>query len=592
VSAAPDGPGAPGRWLAARTGAAALARALGAPARGRWWWLGAAVVVGFAVQVTTGALLLVHYVPHPDHAFASTQRILWDVPFGWAVRLFHAHGASVLLLLGAAHTAVSAVRADYKAPRELVWVCGRVLLLLAFAAAVSGYVLPWSQLSYWATTITSSPLEKVPGIGPALAAFARGGPAVGGPTLSRAFVAHVVLLPALLAGGHPLHAWLLRQAPAPGAAPGRLALRAVEVAMLAVGYGALLLALSAFAPGLAFPPHADAPADPLETPSPIRPEWYLLWASALQSLLPETAGLGIVTLLPLLLLAVPFLDTGPERAPRRRPLALAVVAAVLVALVVLTAVGARADEAPSECVACHEADEDEFVSACVPEWRASVHARAEVSCDGCHGGDPRASDEEDAHDEAAGWIGTPAWRELPAFCGACHEAVADGYAAGAFGPDRFAGGAFPPSCATCHMASGHDTAAADAREILPEPLPQRLRLAPAVAEMQALVVPLADRERALDDALAALAERALPPTGFARERAAIRSEWAPRFHRFEPAAFPDDVGRALDALDRLDARVRAAEVEAGVRGRLAVAGLALSGLAMAALAALRRRLAD
>jgi len=579
--------------LAARTGAAAVARALAVPARGRWWWLGAAIAVGFAIQAATGALLLVHYVPHPDHAFASAQRILWEVPFGWAVRLFHAQGASVLLLLGAAHTTVSALRADYKAPRELVWVCGRALLLLAFAAAVSGYVLPWSQLSYWATTITTAPLEKLPGIGPALAALARGGAAVGAPTLSRAFVAHVVLLPALALAGLALHAWLLRQAPAPGAVPGRPAVRAVEVAMVAVAYGALLLALSVFAPGLAFPPHADAPADPLETPYPIRPEWYLLWASALQSLLPEIAGLGLVTLLPLLLLAIPFLDRGPERAPRRRPLALAVIGAVLVALVLLTAAGARAEDgAPSQCVACHEAEEDELVSDCVPEWRASVHAAAEVSCDGCHGGDPLADDEDGAHDEAAGWVGTPPWRELPGFCGACHEEVSDGYAAGAFGPARFTGGAFPPSCATCHMASGHDTSPADAREILPDPLPQRLQLAPAVAEMQALVLPLADRDREIGDALAALAQRALPPTGFGRERAAIRGTWAPRFHRFDPAGFPDDANRALDAFDALDARVRAAEREAGVRGRLAVAGLGFAGLALAALGALRRRLAD
>jgi hypothetical protein len=140
------------------------------------------------------------------------------------------------------------------------------------------------------------------------------------------------------------------------------------------------------------------------------------------------------------------------------------------------------------------------------------------------------------------------------------------------------------------MATGHDTPAADAREILSDPLPQRLALAPAVAEMQALVLPLAERDRALGDALAALGQRALPPTGFARERAAIRTAWTPRFHRFEPDDFPDDVLRALDALDALDGRVRAAEREAGVRGRLAVAGLAGSGLALAALAALRRRL--
>jgi hypothetical protein len=265
------------------------------------------------------------------------------------------------------------------------------------------------------------------------------------------------------------------------------------------------------------------------------------------------------------------------------------VAAVVVALVLLTAVGARAD---SQCVACHEADEDEYVSDSVPQWRASVHASADVSCDGCHGGDPLAEDEEDAHAEDVGWVGTPAWRDVPGFCGGCHASVSDGYEAGAFAPARFTGGAFPPSCATCHMATGHDTPHADAREILSDPLPERLRLVPAIAEMQALVTPLAERERAVDDALGALARRALPPTGFERERAAIRGAWTPRFHRFEPAGFPDDVARAQSALDALATRVRAAEVEAGVRGRIGVAGLALAGLSLTALVALRRRLAD
>jgi tartrate/fumarate subfamily iron-sulfur-dependent hydro-lyase beta chain len=110
--------------------------------------------------------------------------------------------------------------------------------------------------------------------------------------------------------------------------------------------------------------------------------------------------------------------------------------AVAAAIGVCAALGAArvAPAATDGCVSCHERDEDEEVAAAVPEWRDSVHFRAEVGCDGCHGGDPRAADEDDAHDEAAGWIGTPPWLDLPAFCDACHEAVEVGYASGAFGP--------------------------------------------------------------------------------------------------------------------------------------------------------------
>jgi ubiquinol-cytochrome c reductase cytochrome b subunit len=610
VSAAPEEPG----WLEARTGGVAAARRLAAAAgESRLWLLGAVALVAFGLQLATGLLLLFHYVPHPDHAFATAQAILWDVPFGWLVRLAHAHGASLLVALGFLHTLVSAVRADYKAPKELVWVCGRALFFLALAAALSGYVLPWSQLSYWATTITTAPLGKLPLVGEPLLALARGDQAVGGATLSRAFVAHVVAIPLLMVAGAALYAALLRRAAgtAPGPAPpGAVRARALELAMAGVAYLALLLALVVFAPRLVFPPHAHLPADPLETPNPIHPEWYFLWASALQrrvpeliELLPFSRGplaalaawlgeilpLGVIALVPLALLAVPFLDRGPERAPRRRPLAMAVIVAVVLALALLTAAGVAeaAPPASAGCVACHERDEDETVAAPVPEWRASVHAEAEVSCDGCHGGDPHAEDEDVAHDPDMGFVGTPGWRELPGFCGACHESIAEAYEAGTFGPER-PHEAVPPSCASCHMATGHDTPRADVREILPDPLPPRLRRVPVLEEVAATAGPVAAREAEVEARVAALARRALPPSDLEPELARVRAGWVARFHRFEPASFAQAAPDAVAGLDALEHRAARLDDEAGRRGRLGVAGLATLGALFAALAAARR----
>ena len=358
------------RWIEARAGFGGLARALAGTARGRAWWLGAAALVAFVVQIATGALLLVHYTPTPERAFASAQAILWDVPFGWLIRLVHAQGASALLAIGITHTVLAAVRADYKQPRELVWVCGRILALLGFAAALTGYILPWSQLSYWATTIATSPLEKIPFAGATLVALARGSETVSGATLSRAFVAHVIALPLVGIGLFALYGRLLARARRlePGGrfasqpSSGLVRDRALEVAMIATVYLAIVLVLAIFVPHIAFPLHADRPADPLNTPNPIRPEWYFLWASELQRSIPEwiailplkhgplatVAGwvgellpLAVIASAPLALLSIPFVDRGPERDPRRRPIAMLVIVVTLAVLAALTVRGSH-----------------------------------------------------------------------------------------------------------------------------------------------------------------------------------------------------------------------------------------------------------
>ena len=371
MSARPEVVAEVANWLESRAGLRTLTRAIAATPSGRTWWLGATALIAFALQVVTGMLLLVYYVPAPDRAFASAQAILWEVPFGWLVRLAHAQGASALLAIGIAHTVLAAVRADYKQPRELVWVCGRILALLGFVAALTGYILPWSQLSYWATTIATSPLAKFPLVGTTLVTLARGGETVGGPTLSRAFVAHVVALPLAAIALFALYGRLIARARRIEMRRGTRAIarlagdpraRALEVSMLVVVYLAVVLALVIYVPSLAFPLHADRPADPLDTPNPIHPEWYFLWASELQRLIPDliaalpwshgrlaaAAGwigellpLAIIGGAPFVLLAVPFVDRGPERDPRRRPVAIAVIVLTLASLAVLTSLGAH-----------------------------------------------------------------------------------------------------------------------------------------------------------------------------------------------------------------------------------------------------------
>lgn len=125
-------------------------------------------------------------------------------------------------------------------------------------------------------------------------------------------------------------------------------------------------------------------------------------------------------------------------------------------------------EALDACVSCHAEEEDSDLSTPVEEWRRSVHAEAEVSCDGCHGGNPHEEDEELSMDEGdAGFLGAPGWADVSEFCEACHEEILDAYHQSVVGT-IIEEGVKAAVCTTCHMHEGHAIAHADPREILTE----------------------------------------------------------------------------------------------------------------------------
>ncbi len=314
--------------------------------------LGGILVFLFALQIATGCLLLFHFAPDPELAFESVRRIMREVPYGWLVRLVHAHGANLMVAALFAHLLVTAVQGAYKAPRELHWWTGCLLLLLGLGAALTGYILPWSQLSYWATTIVTSTLGYVPWLGPDLVAFVRGGERVGTATFRRAFAAHVALLPLAMLALVALHVALARRtglAPRPrrrrsaaqveGA--GARAAAPLEYATAIAGALVLLVALVVFAPNVFFPPASFAAANPLETPPGVRPEWYFVWLYQLPRLLSERTALVVQGLAILALFALPLLDRSPHRHSFDRPLVTAAIALAVVAGLVLTVLGYR-----------------------------------------------------------------------------------------------------------------------------------------------------------------------------------------------------------------------------------------------------------
>ncbi len=308
-----------------------------------FYYLGGMALFLFSVQVATGILLLLYYRPSAAEAFESVQYIMAEVPFGWLIRSIHSWGANLFVGAVLLHLVSVFFLKAYRAPREMTWISGVILLFLALGFGFSGYLLPWNELSYFATKVGTDVPAQVPGIGPLLSRILRGGSDVTGATLSRFYGIHVAILPAVTTLVLGLHLLLVQKkgmSVPPSVekkGPGRtmrfvpdFLLRDMIGWLTAVG---LLAALSAF-----FPWELGRKADPfVPAPAGIRPEWYFLsMFQALKYLPAEIAGIpgeivGIVFfgLLAAAIVAVPLLDRG---ASRGRPSRVWDVLAVLVIL--------------------------------------------------------------------------------------------------------------------------------------------------------------------------------------------------------------------------------------------------------------------
>jgi len=149
----------------------------------------------FLLQVLTGLLLMVYYVPDTEHAYKSVVAITNDIPFGWVVRGMHFWGATLMVITVLIHMGKIYFSGIYKAPRELNWVTGVTLLLLTMGFSFTGYLLPWTQLSYWATVIGTEAPSAMPVVGQYTKTLMLGGQEVSQLTLSRFFAVHVMILP-------------------------------------------------------------------------------------------------------------------------------------------------------------------------------------------------------------------------------------------------------------------------------------------------------------------------------------------------------------------------------------------------------------
>jgi quinol-cytochrome oxidoreductase complex cytochrome b subunit len=175
-----------------------------------WWFtLGSASLFLFTMQAFTGIFLTIYYVPSPESAYDSIQYIMNEVAYGWLIRGMHHWGATLMVIFVFAHMVRTFVFASYKFPRELTWLTGVVLLLATLGMGFTGYLLPWNQKAYWATTVGTEIAGTVPIIGDFITQVLRGGPDVSGVTLVRFFSVHIWVLPALILSMIGVHMYLI-----------------------------------------------------------------------------------------------------------------------------------------------------------------------------------------------------------------------------------------------------------------------------------------------------------------------------------------------------------------------------------------------
>ena len=304
-----------------------------------WYTFGGILAVCLAVQIITGIILAMHYEASVDGAFASVERIMRDVPYGWLLRYIHANGASMFFLAVYIHMFRGLYYGSYKAPREVLWILGCVIYLLMMATAFLGYMLPWGQMSYHGSNVITGLFGAIPLVGESLQTWLMGGPSIGNQTLQRFFALHY-LLPFMIAGAVILHIWALH-------VPGNNNPTGVEVQdvkkdtvpfhpyytvkdAFAIGVFLIMFAVFVFyAPNVLG--HADnyVEANPLVTPSHIVPEWYLLPFYAILRAITFDLGpipaklLGVIFMFAAIavLFLLPWLDTSKVKSMRYRPVA-------------------------------------------------------------------------------------------------------------------------------------------------------------------------------------------------------------------------------------------------------------------------------
>ena len=366
------------------------------PGGSRWAAaFGSLLLFSFLVQVVTGILLAMNYAPSEKTAWESVKAIQTEAPLGAFIRAVHHWGSSAMVVLLLIHLVQVYVWGAYKRPRELTWMVGVLLLFCTLGMAFTGYLLPWDQKAYWATKVGLGIASTVPFVGDGTRTLLQGGNQIGNLTLTRFFAIHGFILPGLIIGLVVVHLYLFRRH---GVTPPwwRTAsqLKADEEPFwpkqaLKDGVFALLFLIGL---GLWAYFH-PAPLGEQSNPSKLyeaRPEWYFMFLFTLLSYFKGPYEVVGTFVLPaaffLILFFWPFLDRGPHLNPRRRPVAIGLLALGTVGLIGLT-VFAIANDVRMQIPVQAAAKEPAPPEPAGPIQRMDVPALYAARCQACHGVD-------------------------------------------------------------------------------------------------------------------------------------------------------------------------------------------------------------
>jgi ubiquinol-cytochrome c reductase cytochrome b subunit len=319
-----------------------------------FWNFGALAMVNLAIMIVTGVFLAMNYTPNATMAFASVERIMRDVNFGWMLRYIHANGATMFFIVVYIHIFRGMYYGSYKKPRELLWMIGVLILLLMMATAFMGYVLPWGQMSYWGATVITNLFSAIPVVGTSVVQWLWGGFSVDNPTLNRFFSLHY-LLPFVLTGVIFLHVAALHVTGSNNplgievkGPQDTLPFHPYYTMKDSVGICVYLLIFAVivfFAPNFFMSPDNYIPANPLATPADIVPEWYFLpFYAILRSVSNKLLGVCLMFGAIAVLFVLPWLDTSPVRSCKFRPIYSKLMIVLVVALFTLGMVGAHRPE--------------------------------------------------------------------------------------------------------------------------------------------------------------------------------------------------------------------------------------------------------
>jgi ubiquinol-cytochrome c reductase cytochrome b subunit len=373
-----------------------------------WWYVfGSAAFTLLMLQIVTGILLALVYVPSAGEAWNSLNMLNHQLPLGWFLRAMHGWGSNFMVAVVLIHMAQVFMFGSYKYPRELTWILGVFLLLMTLGMAFTGQVLRFDQDAYWGLGIGASIAARVPLIGAPLVHIMLGGPIIAGATLTRFFALHVFVIPGLLLLFACVHVWMvLKLGISEWPMPGRAVRRDTYIAEYNklthedgipfvpgafwkdLFFSGAILAAVAVCAAVFGPYGPSGQPDPSIIQTAPKPDFFFLWIYAVLSYLPANLETPFLLIAPVLaiagLLALPFIAGEGEKSWHRRPVAVLMLVTIAVMWGVFTNLATYTPWSPKMNAWSSDTIPEKYLHNLTPVERQGAIVFQAMQCRNCH----------------------------------------------------------------------------------------------------------------------------------------------------------------------------------------------------------------